>query len=82
MATRKENEDKEEEKAWVWERETVPRVMEIVGARLPQRDVYSLLLTNPWCYRALLSNPQLWQVSILLISFSNTHLSVHMLTLH
>ncbi|KAJ3707010.1 hypothetical protein LUZ61_010715 [Rhynchospora tenuis] len=56
------NEEKEEEQAVVWGRETVPRVMEIVGARLPQRDLYSLLLTSPWCYRALLSNPQLWQV--------------------
>ncbi|WOK97142.1 F-box protein [Canna indica] len=45
-----------------WERETVPHVMAIVSPRLPQRDVYSLLLVSPWCYRVLLSIPTLWEV--------------------
>ncbi|KAJ8464653.1 hypothetical protein OPV22_027205 [Ensete ventricosum] len=45
-----------------WERETVPRVMAIVSPRLPQRDVYSLLMASPWCYHALLSVPTLWEV--------------------
>ncbi|XP_072958547.1 F-box protein At3g58530 isoform X1 [Typha angustifolia] len=45
-----------------WCRSTVPRVLEIVSTRLSQRDVYSLLLVSPWCYRSLLSNPSLWEV--------------------
>ncbi|THU45476.1 hypothetical protein C4D60_Mb02t18330 [Musa balbisiana] len=45
-----------------WERETVPRVMAIVSPRLPQRDVYSVLMVSPWCYRAFLSVPTLWEV--------------------
>ncbi|CAL9202265.1 unnamed protein product [Musa hybrid cultivar] len=45
-----------------WERETVPRVMAIVSPRLPQRDVYSVLMVSPWCYRTFLSVPTLWEV--------------------
>ncbi|KMZ56640.1 putative F-box/LRR-repeat protein [Zostera marina] len=49
-----------EEEAWGME--IVPRVMEIVSSRLDQIDVYSLLLISPWCYRALISVPSIWQV--------------------
>ncbi|RWW43187.1 hypothetical protein BHE74_00051183 [Ensete ventricosum] len=35
--------------------------MAIVSPRLPQRDVYSLLMASPWCYHALLSVPTLWE---------------------
>ncbi|PAN05275.1 hypothetical protein PAHAL_1G127900 [Panicum hallii] len=45
-----------------WCRETVPRVMELVSPRLPQRDVCALLAVSPWCYRALVANPRLWEV--------------------
>ncbi|RLM80991.1 hypothetical protein C2845_PM12G09660 [Panicum miliaceum] len=45
-----------------WCRETVPRVMELVSLRLPQRDVCALLAVSPWCYRALVANPRLWEV--------------------
>ncbi|XP_074559411.1 F-box protein At3g58530 isoform X1 [Curcuma longa] len=45
-----------------WERETVPMVMTIVSPMLAQRDVYSLLLVSPWCYRALLSVSTIWEV--------------------
>ncbi|KAG2650215.1 hypothetical protein PVAP13_1NG172400 [Panicum virgatum] len=45
-----------------WCRETVPRVMELVSPRLPQRDVCALLAVSPWCYRALVANPGLWEV--------------------
>ena len=47
-----------------WCRETVPRVMELVSPRLPQRDVCALLAVSPWCYRALIANPRLWEVRI------------------
>nr|XP_010934275.1 F-box protein At3g58530 [Elaeis guineensis] len=50
------------EAATAWSRGTVPRVLEIVSTRLPQRDVCALLLVSPWCYRSLLSHPILWQV--------------------
>ncbi|KAK1260069.1 F-box protein [Acorus gramineus] len=40
----------------------VPQVLSVVGTRLSQRDLYSLLLLSPWCYRSLLSHPSLWQV--------------------
>jgi hypothetical protein len=46
----------------VWCRETAPRVMELVCPRLPQRDACALLAVNPWCYRALVANPKLWEV--------------------
>ncbi|CAL4888493.1 unnamed protein product [Urochloa decumbens] len=45
-----------------WCRETVPRVMELVSPRLTQRDVCALLAVSPWCYRALVANPRLWEV--------------------
>ncbi|OEL15910.1 F-box protein [Dichanthelium oligosanthes] len=45
-----------------WGRETVPRVMELVSPRLPQRDACALLAISPWCYRALVTNPKLWEV--------------------
>ena len=47
-----------------WCRETVPRVMELVSPRLPQRDVCALLAVSPWCNRALVANPGLWEVRI------------------
>lgn len=47
----------------VWKKETVPRVMVMVSVRLRQRDVFSLLLVSPWCYRSLLAQPTLWKVS-------------------
>ncbi|KAM3346659.1 hypothetical protein ACQJBY_020940 [Aegilops geniculata] len=45
-----------------WCRETVPRVMELVSPRLPQRDACALLSVSPWCHRALVANPKLWEV--------------------
>lgn len=45
-----------------WCRETVPRVMQLVSSRLPQRDVCTLLAVSPWCYRTLAANPRLWEV--------------------
>ncbi|KAL6629489.1 hypothetical protein ACP70R_029254 [Stipagrostis hirtigluma subsp. patula] len=45
-----------------WCRETVPRVMELVSPRLPQRDACALLAVSPWCHRVLVSNPKLWEV--------------------
>ncbi|CAN0927483.1 F-box protein At3g58530 [Linum grandiflorum] len=45
-----------------WRRETVPRVMKIVGAKLSQRDLVSLLLVSPWIHRALISYSSLWLV--------------------
>uniref|UniRef100_A0ACD5Z554 Uncharacterized protein n=2 Tax=Avena sativa TaxID=4498 RepID=A0ACD5Z554_AVESA len=45
-----------------WCRETVPRVMELVSPRLPQRDACALLSLSPWCHRALTANPKLWEV--------------------
>ncbi|XP_003572520.1 F-box protein At3g58530 [Brachypodium distachyon] len=45
-----------------WCRETVPRVMELVSPRLPQRDACALLAVSPWCHRALVANPKLWEV--------------------
>jgi len=47
-----------------WCRQTVPRVMELVSPRLPLRDVCALLAVSPWCYRALVANPRLWEVRI------------------
>ncbi|XP_078429889.1 RNI-like superfamily protein isoform X2 [Wolffia australiana] len=44
-----------------WRKETVPRVMATVSSRLKQKDVYSLLLVSPWCYRFLLAQTTLWQ---------------------
>ncbi|KAL2480481.1 F-box protein [Abeliophyllum distichum] len=46
----------------VWNRETVPKVMEIVSTRLSQRDLISLLLVSPWLHRTLSSHPSLWLV--------------------
>lgn len=45
-----------------WCRETVPRVMQLVSPRLPQRDACALLSVSPWCHRALTANPKLWEV--------------------
>ncbi|XBI61879.1 hypothetical protein VPH35_042618 [Triticum aestivum] len=45
-----------------WCRETVPRVMELVSPRLPQRDACALLSVSPWCHRSLAANPKLWEV--------------------
>jgi F-box/leucine-rich repeat protein 2/20 len=47
-----------------WCRETVPRVMELVSPRLPQRDACGLLAVSPWCYRALVANSRLWEVRV------------------
>ncbi|KAK6941966.1 Leucine-rich repeat, partial [Dillenia turbinata] len=44
----------------VWSRETVPRVLKIVGTSLPQRDLISLLLVSPWIHRTLSSCSSLW----------------------
>ncbi|PKA63837.1 F-box protein [Apostasia shenzhenica] len=44
-----------------WNRETVPRVLQIVGCRLSQRDLCSLLLVSRWCSRALVSQQSLWK---------------------
>lgn len=46
----------------MWNRETVPKVMEIVSTRLSQRDLISLLLVSPSIYRNLISHPSLWLV--------------------
>ncbi|KAJ4972071.1 hypothetical protein NE237_005170 [Protea cynaroides] len=46
----------------LWNREIIPRVLQIVSATLPERDLISLLLVSPWLYRTLVSNPSLWQV--------------------
>ncbi|KAL5976722.1 hypothetical protein ACLOJK_021055 [Asimina triloba] len=51
----------EREREEVWNKTTVPLVLQLVSSRLPQRDVISLLLLSPWCYRALLSHLPLWQ---------------------
>lgn len=57
---------RERREAWAgdeaWCRETVPRVMELVSPRLPQRDACALLAVSPWCHRALVANPKLWEV--------------------
>ncbi|GAB2295450.1 hypothetical protein Dimus_029617 [Dionaea muscipula] len=55
---------KKEDKVEVltWRRETVGAVMSIVGTRLPQRDLVSLLLVSSWLHRTLVSYPSLWQV--------------------
>ncbi|GER39933.1 F-box family protein [Striga asiatica] len=45
-----------------WNKETVPKVMQIVSTRLPQRDLISLLLVSPWIHRNLISHPSLWLV--------------------
>ncbi|CAA6659050.1 unnamed protein product [Spirodela intermedia] len=45
----------------MWRKETVPRVMVIVSMSLRQRDVFSLLLVSPWCYRSLLAQSTLWK---------------------
>uniref|UniRef100_A0A0D3F3N7 F-box/LRR-repeat protein 15-like leucin rich repeat domain-containing protein n=1 Tax=Oryza barthii TaxID=65489 RepID=A0A0D3F3N7_9ORYZ len=47
-----------------WCRETVPRAMELVSPRLPQRDACALLAVSPWCHRALVANPKLWEWSL------------------
>ncbi|KAE8125304.1 hypothetical protein FH972_020128 [Carpinus fangiana] len=52
----------EAEAEFIWNRETIPKVLKIVSARLPQRDLISLLLVSPWLYRTLISYPSLWQV--------------------
>ncbi|KAI8558874.1 hypothetical protein RHMOL_Rhmol04G0130100 [Rhododendron molle] len=57
-----ERERANEEEGVVWNRETVPRVLEIVSTRLPQRDLISLLLVSPWIRRTLTSHPSLWLV--------------------
>lgn len=46
----------------LWNRETVPKVMNIVSTRLPQRDLINLLLVSPWINRNLISHPSLWLV--------------------
>ncbi|CAN1772670.1 F-box protein At3g58530 [Linum perenne] len=51
-----------EEEQVTWSRETVPRVMKIVGAKLSQRDLVSLLLVSPWIHRTLVSYSSLWLV--------------------
>lgn len=48
-----------------WRRETIPMVLKIVGARLHQRELISLLLVSPWLHRTLVSCPSLWLVSSL-----------------
>ncbi|CAN1133820.1 F-box protein At3g58530 [Linum perenne] len=55
-------EEMAEEEQVTWSRETVPRVMKIVGAKLSQRDLVSLLLVSPWIHRALVSYSSLWLV--------------------
>lgn len=45
-----------------WSRETVPKALKIVSARLHQRDVVSLLLVSPWLNQTLVSHPPLWLV--------------------
>ncbi|XP_012090841.1 F-box protein At3g58530 isoform X2 [Jatropha curcas] len=55
-------EAKEAEDELTWSRETIPRVMKIVSARLPQKDLISLLLVSPWLHRTLISYPSLWLV--------------------
>lgn len=45
-----------------WSRETIPKVLKIVSTRLPQRDLISLLLVNPWLNATLISYPSLWLV--------------------
>lgn len=53
-------ERREETEELTWNRETVPKVLRIVSARLPQNDLFSLLLVSPWIYRTLVSCPSLW----------------------
>ncbi|KAK4777243.1 hypothetical protein SAY86_005931 [Trapa natans] len=52
--------DKAEE--LTWSRETVPKALKIVSARLYQRDLISLLLVSPWLNQTLVSYPPLWLV--------------------
>ncbi|RWR73701.1 F-box protein isoform X1 [Cinnamomum micranthum f. kanehirae] len=52
----------EEEYDLYWSKVTLPLVLQIVSPWLPQKDVISLLLVSPWCYRALSSHHSLWQV--------------------
>lgn len=52
----------EAETVELWNRETVPKVMNIVSTRLPQRDLINLLLLSPWINRNLISHPSLWLV--------------------
>lgn len=47
-----------------WSRETIPKVLRIVGTRLPQRDLISLLLVSPWLHRTLVSCSSLWLVNL------------------
>ncbi|KAI3678189.1 hypothetical protein L6452_37473 [Arctium lappa] len=48
----------------VWNRETVPKVMNIISTRqrLPQPDLISLLLVSSSLHRTLVSSPSLWLV--------------------
>lgn len=63
-----EREMAKEEEEVVWNRETVPRVLEIVSTRLPQKDLISLLLVSPWIHRTLTSYPSLWLVHFTFIN--------------
>ncbi|ONK65578.1 uncharacterized protein A4U43_C07F38530 [Asparagus officinalis] len=55
----------EDEEESSWAKETTPKIIKIICSRnnpsLSQRDLYSLLLVSPSCYRALLSVPNLWE---------------------
>ncbi|MQL94146.1 hypothetical protein Taro_026799 [Colocasia esculenta] len=53
----------EQQQDEVWRKDTFPRVLALVSTRLrlSLRDVYSLLLVSPSCYRSLLSHPTPWQ---------------------
>lgn len=57
------------EAEFIWNRETVPKVLKIVSTRLPQRDLVSLLLVSPWLYRSLVSYPSIWLVISRLLVF-------------
>ncbi|XP_010243424.1 PREDICTED: F-box protein At3g58530 [Nelumbo nucifera] len=54
--------EEEDEEEMGWSRDTVPRVLQIVSTRLPQRDLISLLPVSPWLYRTLSSYHSLWKV--------------------
>ncbi|BAH91626.1 Os02g0281150 [Oryza sativa Japonica Group] len=64
-----------------WCRETVPRVMELVSPRLPQRDACALLAVSPWCHRALVANPKLWEVRYRVASLPSTFFVLPLLAL-
>lgn len=59
----------EEEYYLYWSKVTLPLVFQIVSPWLQQRDVISLLLVSPWCYRALSSHHSLWQVYMYALIF-------------